>query len=165
MTHLQGCRGNGISIPIPTGFLWEFPQNPTGNPTETHRKSHRNPQEIPQKPTENPTEAHRKSHRNPQEIPQKPTGNPTDTHRISHVGIPIGIKSFPFPSHMGICGFSHGNSHRFPFPRQPCGFSMLKGGTGSVHAPCTSLWNRRCVNMHCISLLIYFNAMLCYRRY
>ena len=24
----QGCRGNRISIPIPTGFLWEYPQNP-----------------------------------------------------------------------------------------------------------------------------------------
>ena len=35
------------------------------------------------------------------------------------VGIPIGLKSFTFPSHMGICGFCHGNSHRFPFPRQP----------------------------------------------
>ena len=37
----QGCRENRISIPIPTGFLWEFPQKSTGNPTETHTESHR----------------------------------------------------------------------------------------------------------------------------
>ena len=32
---LQGCRENEISIPIPTGFLWEFPYGfPYGIPQE-----------------------------------------------------------------------------------------------------------------------------------
>ena len=48
MFYLQGCRGNGISIPIPILFPQDFcgnthkkPTEPTGNLTKTHR----NPQE------------------------------------------------------------------------------------------------------------------------
>ena len=44
----QGCRGNGISIPIPIPFPQDFcgntHKNPQ-NPQETSQKTHRNPQE------------------------------------------------------------------------------------------------------------------------
>ena len=57
--------------------------------------------------------------KSPQEIPQSPTGNPTESRRCSQNPTDSQMWEFPFPSHMGICGVSHGNSHRFPFPRQP----------------------------------------------
>ena len=60
-----------------------------GIPTKTHR-THRKPTEK----STNHTKTHIKSHKNP----RKPHKNPQNPH----VGTPIGLKSFPFPSHMGI---------------------------------------------------------------
>ena len=94
-----------FKVAVGMEFQFPFPRISVGIPTETHRKSHRNPQKIPQNSTE--------SHRNPQEIPQKSTrnvsGNPTAIHRKSHrlsqvtsqihtCGDPHSIKDIPIPT-------------------------------------------------------------------
>ena len=130
----QGCRGNGISIPIPfpQDFCGNTHKNPQ-NPQETSQKTHRNPQEngIAQFPGRDGIPSRELGiftrpvpeirHLNPSRklgtfsVPSRKLGMPQENPQNPHVGIPIGLKSFPFPSHMGIPmgkptdSHSHGN--------------------------------------------------------
>ena len=125
-----------------------------GIPTETHRNPQKkptnpleNPQKSPRKPTEPICE---NTHRLNRAGGTGPAGPALAGPILCHYGLfsyanlllagptfamagPIKscfrracLKSFPFPSHMGICLFSHGNTHRFPFQIPNSGLGQIQ---------------------------------------